>query len=111
MGPIKAITHIYAPDMDADLALCVLVGYGAVQIFPSDISAAPGVQFDVPTINVTVTDFNDGGFTEIGARNGPELWLNFTDTGCHLATTGDLAMTVTGTLDNGDTFSINILVP
>ncbi|MCP3935723.1 MAG: hypothetical protein GY708_10165 [Actinomycetia bacterium] len=114
LGPIKAIAHIYAPDMDANAKYCnsrLVKGDTVVGILPSQISAAPGVQFDVPTVTVTVIDFDGNGFLDTGTRAADKLWLVFRNTGCDIATSGDLAMTVTGTLTNGDTFTIDILVP
>ncbi|MCP3973598.1 MAG: hypothetical protein GY720_03805 [bacterium] len=114
LGPIKAITHIYVPDMDADADMCLWDAAGSMTgqwIHPSDISAAPGVQFVVASVNYTFTDFDVGGFTDESTISPNLIFLHAVDTGCDIATTGDLAATLTGTLTNGDTFSIDLLVP
>ncbi len=112
LGPLTQVAHVYADPVYIFPWSCALGSTNhAGLITLTDLNAPGNETIIVATVVFDIVNFGAGTIWDRSHAEPTTLSLNGVNTSCFNAQSGAVAGTITGQFTNGDTFSIQVLVP
>ncbi len=113
LGPLTQVAHVYGDNIEIGPEVCFAADHTVVfgNITLTTLNAPAGETIVVASVVYDIVNFGGGTMTDDSVITTTYLTLSVSDTGCSNAQPQDVAATITGEFTNGDTFSIQALVP